>query len=133
MSEKNNIHEYKTARNKKLEHRIAALGWGVFFIWTGVALLAHIGWGVGLMGVAILILGGQVLRYYSGLRVVGFWIVMGSLFFLGGIWKLFDVQLDLIPILCIGVGAALLLSVLVCKAGIHKNGQSPTLPEIKEK
>jgi len=118
------ICENSVSANRKLERRLDAVFWGLFFIWIGIALLAHTGWGVGLMGVAILILGGQVTRYYSGLKVVGFGVVLGSLFFLCGIWEMLHVRLDLIPVLCIGMGVVLLVSVLVGKKRNHMDRQN---------
>jgi len=99
--------------NKKLD----AAGWGLFFIWIGIALFAHVGWGTGLLGVGIIILGAQVTRKYFGLKLEGFGIVVGFFFLLGGIWELLNVELGLLPILCIIVGVALLASTLVGKPG----------------
>jgi hypothetical protein len=63
MSEKNN-QELKTAQRKKLDRKLDAVGWGLFFIWIGVAVLADVGWGVGLIGVGLIILGALVAREY---------------------------------------------------------------------
>ncbi len=98
----------RRASTKKLE----AAGWGLFFIWIGIALLADLGWGVGLLGVGIIILGAQVARRYLALKAEGFWVVVGFLFVVGGVWELFHVQLALVPILCIVAGLALLASAL---------------------
>ena len=119
MLEKNNIQEPKTAQIKVFERRLDALGWSLFFIWIGIALLTNIGWGMGLLGVGIIILGSQVTRTHSGLKLDGFWVVVGFLFFLGGIWELLNVQISLTPIVCIIAGVALLISVLVDKARNH--------------
>ena len=124
MSEINNIQELKTAQKKKLERRLNAIGWGLFFIWIGMAFLADVGWGAGLLGVGVIILGGQVTRTYSGLKLEGFGVVVGSLFFLGGIWELLNIRFDLTPILCVVAGVALLVSVLVGKARNHKGEQT---------
>ena len=61
MSEKNN-QELETARGKKLDRKLDAVGWGLFFIWIGVAVLTDVGWGVGLIGVGFIILGALVAR-----------------------------------------------------------------------
>jgi hypothetical protein len=127
MSEKNNIEEHKTAQSNKLERRLNAIGWGLFFIWTGMAFLADVGWGAGLLGVGIITLGGQVIRTYSGLKWEGFGVVIGSLFLLGGICELLNVRFDLTPILCVAAGVALLASVLFGKAKNHFNGQNQNL------
>jgi len=89
--------------------RLDAASWGLFFIWVGASLLMDVGWGVGLIGVAAIILFEQTARRYFGLRLEIFWVAFGVLFFLGGIWELFQVQVGLAPILLIVAGGALLL------------------------
>ena len=97
--------------------KLDAIGWGLFFIWIGTALLANLGWGIGLLGVGILILGGQMARKYMALRFETFWALVGALFVIGGVWELLSVRVSLTPILCIVAGAALLVSALVGKRG----------------
>ena len=111
MVEKDN--NQMMAERRSLNKKMEAAGWGLFFIWTGIALLAHVGWGVGLLGVGIIILGGQMARKYLALKRGGFWVVVGFLFIVGGVWELFRVQFGLVPILCIIAGVALLVSTLV--------------------
>jgi hypothetical protein len=48
-----------------------AIGWGLFFIWVGVAWITDVGWGIGLLGVAAITLGMQVARKISGEAVEG--------------------------------------------------------------
>jgi len=112
-----NNHDQKFTNRQVLHKKLDAAGWGLFFIWIGIALFAHVGWGAGLLGVGIIILGTQVTRNYFGLKLEGFWVVAGSLFVLGGVWELFNVPHDLMPILCIVAGVTLLVSVLVGKPG----------------
>jgi hypothetical protein len=64
MSETNNKAETKTAQRKKLERKLDAAGWGLFFIWMGIAILADVGWGVGFLGLGIIILGSLGVREY---------------------------------------------------------------------
>lgn len=92
--------------------KVEVAGWGLFFIWVGIALLTDIGWGVGLIGVAAIILGGQVARKLSGLAVEGFWLVCGVLFLVGGLWETWQVHISLVPILFLVAGAALLASLV---------------------
>jgi hypothetical protein len=61
MSETNNVQEQKTIQ-KDVRREIDAIGWGVFFIWVGLAVLADLGWGVGMIGVGLIILGVFVAR-----------------------------------------------------------------------
>lgn len=93
-------------------HRLDAAAWGLFFIWVGVALVTNVGWGAGLLGVGVITLGVQVARRYFGLAAEGFWIVVGLLFVLGGLWELLGVQFSLAPIVSIVAGIALLLSAM---------------------
>jgi hypothetical protein len=91
-------------------HKLDAAVWGLFFVWVGVALIANVGWGLGLLGVGVISLGGQLGRKYFRLAVEGFWVVVGLLFVVGGVWELFGVQFSLVPIVLIVAGVALLLS-----------------------
>ncbi len=63
MEEKNN-QDLKTAQRKRLGRTLDAVGWGVFFIWIGIAFLADLGWGVGFIGIGLIILGSLVARVY---------------------------------------------------------------------
>jgi hypothetical protein len=91
---------------------IDAVGWGLFFAWVGLALLIELSWGLGLLGVGVITLGGQAARRYYGLKLEGFWVAVGVLFTLGGVWESLDVEVSLVPIVLILAGAALLLSAL---------------------
>ncbi len=122
MGERNN--DQKMTNAKVLHKKLEAIGWGLFFVWVGIAFAAHVGWGTGLLGVGIITLGGQVMRRYFALRVELFWVMVGFFFLLGGVWELFNVRLDLMPILCIVAGVALLVSVLVRKARNQTGGQN---------
>jgi hypothetical protein len=118
MEERN--HDQRLANTKVLHKKLDATGWGLFFVWIGIAFVADIGWGAGLLGVGIITLGGQVMRKYFALRMEVFWVMVGFFFLLGGVWELFNVRLDLMPILCIVAGVVLLVSVLVRKPNDSK-------------
>jgi hypothetical protein len=110
-----------------LQKKLDAVGWGLLFIWIGIALVAPVSWGTGLLGVGFITLGVQAARNYFGLKLEGFWIVAGLFFVLGGGWELFQIQLDLMPILCIVTGVALLGSGFVGKAKHQTGEQTHTL------
>ena len=93
-----------------LDRRLDAAAWGLFFVWIGVALLAGLSWGLGLLGVGIITLGAQWARRYFGLTVETFWVVVGLLFLASGVWELLSVRIGLVPIVLIVAGVALLLS-----------------------
>jgi len=56
MQETNNNHESQTTSKRKLHRTLDALGCGLFFIWVGIAFLADVGWGVGFIGIGVIIL-----------------------------------------------------------------------------
>jgi hypothetical protein len=86
-----------------------AIGWALFFIWVGVAWVADVGWGIGLLGVAAITLGMQAVRKVSGVAIEGFWILVGIGFAIAGFWEFWEVQLPLAPFVLIAIGLALLL------------------------
>ena len=93
-------------------HKVDTAAWGLFFVWVGVALLANVGWGPGLLGIGLITLGAQFARKYFGLGVEGFWVVVGLLFAFGGVWELLEVQYSLVSIVLIVAGVALLVSAM---------------------
>ncbi|MBT8090012.1 MAG: hypothetical protein KJO01_07370 [Gammaproteobacteria bacterium] len=84
-----------------------AAGWALFFIWVGIAWLAEVSLAVGLLGVAAITLGMQAIRKVSGVRVEGFWILVGLGFAVAGSWQWFDVEKPFAPIILIVIGVAL--------------------------
>jgi hypothetical protein len=111
--------ERMTGKNRKrtVESAVTTCAWALVLIWIGIALFEHVGWGAGLLGVGIIVLGAQVTRKYFALRVEVFWVTVGFFFVVGGVWELLNVQSGLIPILCIAVGLVLLVSTLVGRPG----------------
>jgi hypothetical protein len=89
-----------------------AIGWALFFIWVGVAWITNVSIGAGLIGVAVITLGMQVLRRLLGSHAELFWIIVGLGFAIGGLWKLLNIQTPLTPIVLIVAGVALLVSTI---------------------
>lgn len=54
------------------------------FLWVGVAFLASVGWGAGLLGLGVITLGAQTVRKCLKLPVKSFWLVVGVVFFVWG-------------------------------------------------
>ncbi len=115
----NNGQELRTAQRSDLARKLDAAGWGLFFIWVGIAFLTDTGWGIGLLGVGIITLGGQVVRKYYDLKLQCFWIAVGLLFLLCGAWDLLGLEFSPVPIVLIIAGLALLASVI---RGRHEKG-----------
>jgi hypothetical protein len=108
--------EAKDGGGNVMSGRLAAVGWGLLFIWIGVAFLQGYSAAVGLLGVGIITVVMQIWRMIAGLAIEGFWFVAGIIFVVGGLWAIFEVDFPLIPVALIVAGALILLSVLRRKA-----------------
>jgi hypothetical protein len=102
--------------------KLDAIGWGLFFVWIGTAVLAGARWGAGLAGVGVIAAGTQAARKYFGLPVERLGLVIGIVFLGWGVWELFGAELgrtgisgSLLPVVCIVVGVALVVSALLRK------------------
>lgn len=102
---------------RELTHKaVERFGWGVLFIWVGIAVLLQVGWAYGLIGVGVIILCSEIAHIMVGEhRIDWFSTIVGLIFLFGGIWVLFGIEVSLVPILCIVAGAALMLSALTSR------------------
>ncbi|MFV2081546.1 MAG: hypothetical protein ACC669_06745 [bacterium] len=100
----------RRAQKSDLDRKLDGLGWGLFFIWIGTVMLMDLGAGVALLGIGVITLGVQATRKFWDLKIESFWVVMGLVFFLSGIWSLFESKLSLVPILLIVVGLVVLVT-----------------------
>ena len=115
MSEENmkKSEELRTNERSELTHKLQAVGWGLFFIWVGIAVLTKIEVGIGLLGVGIIILVMQGVRLSSKLKLEWGWVVVGLLFVIGGLGGLFEMRRALMPILLIIAGVVLIISIII--------------------
>jgi len=95
-----------------LAGRVDAAGWGLFFVWVGVVLIAHLGWGMGLLGVGGITVGVQLARKLVGLAAEPLWLAVGSLFVAGSVAEFMKLEFSLLPFVLIVAGLALLVSAL---------------------
>ena len=107
-------------------NELDAIGWGLFFVWSGVALLADLAWGWTLLGVAAIILGGEAYRRLKGLPTKGFWIAIGAICLLFAISDLLALPWRPGPILLIGFGVVLLIN------SVRRRRAEPEIPASKE-
>ena len=94
----------------KCASKLSAAGWGLLFIWIGIALLLKLQAGFILLGIGAIILLIQVVRKYLMIRLQFFYIIAGMLFMIGGFLENWRPDLPLIPVFLIVVGTGLLLS-----------------------
>jgi len=100
----------KTSEGSNLEKKLDVTGWGLFFVWIGIAFIANFGFAAGLIGVGVITLAAQAARKYFNLKLEGFWVVVGLLFVVGGLGELFEIKYQLVPILIIVAGLVMLTS-----------------------
>ena len=107
---------HQALENRQLSgEKLDTFAWAFVLIWIGMALLASLGWGVGLLGVGVILLGEQMARMYTAAKLEIFWVVVGAIFVIGGVSDLAGGQISLIPVACIIAGVALFLSALFSK------------------
>jgi hypothetical protein len=99
---------------------IDSAGWGVFFIWVGIALVANVGWGVALLGTGIISLGAQGARSRFALKADRWGVAIGACLFVAGLMRWLDIPLDKAPLpswpvpgLFVVFGVAILVSIWV--------------------
>ena len=85
------------------------VGWAIFCIWVGVAWLAELSLGWGIVGTGILLLALQGLRALFHANVDVFWIIVAMALVVGGFWELWDIAIPLAPFVLIAVGLGLLV------------------------
>ena len=110
----NNQGERKSTLNKRLE----TIGWALFLIMIGSIWLVpkeRVPEGTWLIGTGVIMLGLNAARYFNGIRMSGFTIVLGILALAFGVSDFFAVNLPFFPILLILIGARILLKPLIEK------------------
>jgi hypothetical protein len=111
MSEgKNERHNISAESRKPLEARLASIGWGLVFLWIGIAMLGSLHSGIGLFGIGIIILGLQLVRKYIDVGMEAFWVVIGLLFTFGGLGSLYEKDIPVLATVLVLAGLLLLVS-----------------------
>jgi hypothetical protein len=95
-----------------LHRKLEAIGWGLFFIWIGIGIIADFGTGLTLLGIGLIVLGGQASRKYYQLKVETFWIIVGLLFLCGGLWVIFGLNIPFAAIVLILIGVLIVFTTL---------------------
>jgi len=106
------VEEPKTTGTQKFADKLSTVGWSLFLIWVGIALLMKLDASIGLLGIGVITLLVQGARKCFNLKLEGFWVVIGLLFVVGSLWEIYKPNLPLVPVLLIVVGSALLVSAI---------------------
>ena len=102
----------KVDETRALAKKLGTAGWGAFFIWMGIAFLTNVSWGVGLLGVGVIVLAAEAARKYFRLPLDLFWLMMGIIFVVWGADQALAIQVGgiLWPIVSIALGLAILVN-----------------------
>ncbi len=95
--------------NARTNRNIETLAWGALFVWWGITLLIKFPSGVGLLGVGLILLGANAVRYSQGIRINGFSACIGVLALVWGGLELagaaLPFELPVFAVLLIALGA----------------------------
>jgi hypothetical protein len=92
-----------------LDRRLEGIAWALFLIMIGgLLLLPSVAGGVWLIGAGLIMIGLNVTRYASGIPIRTFSAALGGLAVLVGLADFAGLDLPLIPIIVILIGANLL-------------------------
>ena len=97
---------------KRLSKKLDAIGWSLLFIWIGIVMITGFETGIMLLGIGLIVLGGQASRKYFQLKVEKFWIIVGLLFLGGGLWGISGLNAPFAAIVLILAGVLILFSTL---------------------
>ncbi len=109
------VESMQSTQKQLVKRRIQAIGWGLLLVITGGVLLlpdehlAEVAW---LIGVGLVLMGANAVRYLNGMRMGTGNFILGSVALAGGVAGIFGLNLPLLPILLILIGASLLISPL---------------------
>jgi hypothetical protein len=94
--------------NSTFARSLDSVGWALFFMWVGTALLAGFSWTVSLVGTAVIVLGVQIVLLARGERADVFMSAVGFVLLVGAIADLFGSPLSFVPAFLIVIGVAML-------------------------
>ena len=107
------------AGEAQLDHRLSDIGWGLLFVLTGVIWMApapQVPEGAWLFGVAAILIGVNVVRYLKHIAISAFSLVLGVLALLAAVGQFWSVDLPLLAICLVVIGASLVLKPLITRA-----------------
>jgi hypothetical protein len=118
-TQNNQLRKAIKARKRKLDQQIESAGWALFLIWSGALLVAPDGLvpgGSWLIGTGLIIIASMGIRYLYGIRVEGFWTVLGFLALSFGISEYFRLDLPVFPVIFIIIGVVIVYYVFLGKS-----------------
>ncbi len=112
------------AKKNAFDKRIESIGWALFLIMSGVLLIAPDGLvpdGTWLIGMGLIILGSMGIRYLYGIRIDGFWTILGILALGYGVSEFFSLNLPVFPVLLVIIGMVIVYKAFIGKTNSRDN------------
>jgi hypothetical protein len=101
------------ADTTNLTHRLDVLGWGIFFLMTGVLMLfPSLPDGTWLVSLGLLLLGLAAVRVALGLAFEWFGVILGASALLAGLGTLAGIYIPVFALFLMACGLALIAGVL---------------------
>lgn len=100
------------AKKEELDKRLDSIGWGLFLVMIGGIWLVPEGTipeGTWLIGVGVIILGLMGIRSMNGIKINVFWLIVGLIALTIGIGEVYGVDISVLPILLIIIGANIVI------------------------
>jgi hypothetical protein len=92
-----------------ISNRIDAIGWGLLFLMTGILFLVPgVPDGTWLVGLGLLMLGGNATRLYLGLPLDRFGVIIGAGALLAGLGALAGMEIPVFELALIAFGLAMI-------------------------
>jgi hypothetical protein len=101
-----------------LDRQLSDIGWGLLFMLTGLVWMVpspQVPEGTWLFGVAAILIGINVARYLKHLAMSSFSLVLGFLALLAAFGQLWSVELPLLAICLLIIGASLVVKPLLTR------------------
>jgi hypothetical protein len=112
MADTNNAHS-TSADNTNLAHRLDVLGWGIFFLMTGVLMLfPSLPEGTWLVGLGLLMLGLAAVRVGLGLALEWFGVILGTGALVAGFGTIAGIYIPVFALFLVACGLALIAGVV---------------------
>jgi hypothetical protein len=113
-SEDKNI-EKGNSKTIRLAKQIDAISWGLFFIMIGgIGLIPaeKVPQGIWLIGVGLIMVGNNIVRYFYRIKMIGFTVVLGIIALLAGIGDYLGIDVPVFPLLLVLVGISIIIGFL---------------------
>ena len=106
------------AEHREFDRTLDSIGWGMFFILLGGIWLvpeSMVPEGLFLIGLGVIFLGLNIVKYVAGRAVSPFWVVIGLILLIIGISDSLGMDIPVIPIIVIIIGVSMIVKPLIGK------------------